>query len=319
MYGNTADDQFSHYESGADPYVNLLFTFDEKDTLTGAIINVPCPAQCSEKEEFYSADYWHQIRQQLRSKYGNIFILPQCAAAGDVAPRQLHYKQAKQRRYLLKYGQIDTPAQNKERMADRFEIAERVCCAFDEVFAWAKKDIIRSAPLSHRILNLSLPRRPIPESAYREAQAGLEQSLKTPFVTDGTPAENFKKNSELMSGRGRYRKIIHKFEDYEKDPFLPMEAHVITLGPVAFASNQFELFQDYQHRLQARSPFVQTFVVQLAAQPDRDNGTYLPTERAVEGRGFGASIYDNLVTPEAGQIIVNETLAALHEMKGETT
>ena len=76
---------------------------------------------------------------------------------------------------------------------------------------------------------------------------------------------------------------------------------------------------DFQHRIQARSPFIQTFVVQLAAQPDRDNGTYLPTERAVEGRGFGASIYDNLVTPEAGQIIVNETLAALHEMKGETT
>ena len=48
--------------------------------------------------------------------------------------------------------------------------------------------------------------------------------------------------------------------------------------------------------------------------PGQDNGTYLPTERAVEGRGFGASIYDNLVTPEAGQILVEETLKTLWEM-----
>ena len=318
MYGNTADDKFSHYESGADPFVNLMFTFDEKEKLTGAVINIPCPAQCSEMEEFYSADYWNEIRKALRAKYGDIYILPQCAAAGDLAPRQLHYKEARSRRYRLKYGDFDSPAQNKERMADRFEIAERVCAAFDEVYAWAKKEILYSAPLSHRILNLSLPRRPIPESAYKEALEGLEESLRTPFFTEGTDEENFKANSRIMSNRGRYRKIIHKYEDYKKDPFLPMEAHVITLGPIAFASNQFELFQDFQHRLQARSPFIQTFVVQLAAQPDRDNGTYLPTERAVEGRGFGASIYDNLVTPEAGQIIVNETLIALNEIKEKT-
>ena len=136
-----------------------------------------------------------------------------------------------------------------------------------------------------------------------------------PFVTDGTSEENFKTNSKMMSARGRYQKLIKKYEDQQKNGFLPMETHIIRIGPIAFASNQFELFQDYQHRIQARSPFIQTFVVQLAAQPERDNGTYLPTERAVEGRGFGASIYDNLVTPEAGQIIVTETVKALREME----
>jgi hypothetical protein len=33
MYGNTADPNFSHYESGADPFVNILFTFDAEDRL----------------------------------------------------------------------------------------------------------------------------------------------------------------------------------------------------------------------------------------------------------------------------------------------
>ncbi len=317
MYGNTADPMFSHYESGADPFVNFMFTFDKEEKLTGAVVNVPCPSQCSEKELYYSADYWHQIREVIREKYGNIHILPQCAAAGDMAPRQLHYKEAKSRRYRLKYGEVPSEILDRDRYLDRFEIAERVGAAFDEVYPWAKQEIIDSAPLSHRVLSLSLPRRPIDRSHYEEAKAGLEEAMKKPFITDKTPQENFEYNSRLMSIRGRYRKIITKYEEIQKDPMLPMEAHVVTLGPIAFASNQFELFQDYQHRLQARSPFVQTFVVQLTAQPDRDNGSYLPTERAVEGRGFGASIYDNLVTPEAGQIIVEETLRALNEMKKE--
>ena len=93
-----------------------------------------------------------------------------------------------------------------------------------------------------------------------------------------------------------------------------MEMHVIRIGDVAFATNRFELFMDYQHRIQARSPFVQTFVVQLVAQPELDNGSYLPTERGLWGKGFGASVYDNQVTPEAGQIIVEETVKALHRL-----
>ena len=135
--------------------------------------------------------------------------------------------------------------------------------------------------------------------------------MEEPFVFDGTPEENLKANSRIMSGRGRYKRLIKKYEDNLLSTTAPMEAHIITLGPVAFASNQFELFQDFQHRIQARSPYIQTFIVQLAAQPEVNNGTYLPTERALEGRGFGASIYDNLVTPEAGQILVEETVNAL--------
>lgn len=315
MYGNTADPMFSHYEAGADPFVNLMFTFDTKGTLTGAVVNIPCPSQCSESEEYYSADYWHEVREEIRKKYGNIFILPQCAAAGDMAPRQLHYKEAKSRRYALKYGEIPKEVKNRERYLDRFEIAERIGAAFDEVYSWAKKEIVYTAPLKHRVLELKLPRRPIDEKAYEEAKNGLEEAMKAPFIDGEDPMKNFRENSKLMSVRGRYRKIITKYEEIKNDPLLSSEVHVVTLGPVAFASNQFELFQDYQHRLQARSPFIQTFVVQLAAQPSRDNGSYLPTERAVEGRGFGASIYDNLVTPEAGQILVEKTLEALTELK----
>ena len=73
MYGDTNDENFSHYEAGADHFVNLLFTFDEKEALTGAIINVPCPSQNTENEYYLSADYWNDVRIAIRKKYGDIY------------------------------------------------------------------------------------------------------------------------------------------------------------------------------------------------------------------------------------------------------
>ena len=314
MYGDTSDPQFSHYEGGADPFVNLMFTFDGEDKLTGAVINIPCPSQNSEQEYYMSADYWHDVRVAIRAKYGNIFILPQCAAAGDLSPRQLHYKKAQERRYRLKYGEIDTPAENKKAMITRKEIAERVTACFDDVYAWAKKEIDREALVSHTVQTVELPKRMITPEQYEQAKQGLEAALERPFTYDGTPLENLNHNSKIMSERGRYRRIIDRYEKQEVEKVLPMEMHVIRIGEIAFASNRFELFVDYEHRIQARSPFIQTFIVQLAAQPDVDNGTYLPTERGLWGRGFGASQYDNLVTPEAGQVIVEETVKTLHTL-----
>ena len=313
MYGDTSDPMFSHYEAGADPFVNLLFTFDRNNQLTGAIINIPCPSQNSEDEYLVSADYWHDIRAAIREKYGNIFILPQCAAAGDLSPRQLHYKDAQARRYRLKYGDIETQAENKTEIMNRMEIAQRVAQCFDDVYSWASKEIITDPVVAHQVETVHLPRRLVTEEEYTHALQGLEMEQDAAFTYDGTPLENLHHNSIIMSKRGRYRRIIARYENQDTSP-LPMELHVIRIGDVAFATNRFELFMDYQHRIQARSPFVQTFVVQLVAQPELDNGSYLPTERGLWGKGFGASVYDNQATPEAGQIIVEETVKTLHRL-----
>lgn len=314
MYGDTSDPMFSHYEAGADPFVNLMFTFDREDRLTGAILNIPCPSQNSEDEYLQSADYWHDVRAAIREKYGNIFILPQCAAAGDLSPRQLHYLQARDRRYRLKYGQLETAAQNKTEIMNRLEIAQRVAACFDEVYAWAKKEITPDPQLRHSVQTVTLPKRMVTEEEYAQAKENFAAVQDAAFTYDGTPLENLHHNSQLMSQRGRCRRIMNRYETQAQDDTLPMELHVIRVGDIAFASNRFELFMDYQHRIQARSPFVQTFVVQLAAQPELDNGSYLPTQRGLWGKGFGASIYDNQVTPEAGQILVEETVKTLLDL-----
>lgn len=314
MYGDTSDPNFSHYEAGADPFVNLMFTFDSDDKLTGAVINIPCPSQNSEDEYYQSADYWHDIRTAIRKKYGDIFILPQCAAAGDLSPRQLHYQKAQQRRYRLKYGEIDTVADNKTEIMNRLEIAERVCQCFDDVYSWARKEIDHEPVLRHKVQTVVLPKRMVTEEEYERTKENFAAVQDSAFTYDGTPPENLHHNSILMSMRGRCRRIMNRYENQAEDRELPMELHTVRVGDIAFATNRFELFMDYEHRIQGRSSFLQTFIVQLVAQPDVDNGSYLPTERGLWGKGFGASIFDNQVTPEAGQIIVEETVRSLHEL-----
>ena len=66
---------------------------------------------------------------------------------------------------------------------------------------------------------------------------------------------------------------------------------------------------DYMHRIQARSPFTQTFVV-LKRRPE---GSPLATERGVWGHS--ASIYCNVRRRAAGS--VEATLATLNKLYEE--
>ena len=89
MYGDCSKEDFLRFEGTVDHSVNVLYTWDEEGKLTGAAVNVPCPAQVMELHYFISADYWHYARKHIREKLGDIFILPLCGAAGDQNPLDL--------------------------------------------------------------------------------------------------------------------------------------------------------------------------------------------------------------------------------------
>ena len=116
----------------------------------------------------------------------------------------------------------------------------------------------------------------------------------------------------MFAGIWRCKDALARYELQKKRPKAGMELHVLRLGDVAFATNRFELFLDYGIRIKARSPAVQTFLIQLAG------GTclppYLPSERAVAGKGYGGGVYDNEIGPEGGQVIVEETVKVLNEL-----
>jgi hypothetical protein len=93
---------------------------------------------------------------------------------------------------------------------------------------------------------------------------------------------------------------------------VPIRVNAVRIGDVAIITNPFELFLDYGVRMQARSPATLTCVVQLAGRGT--NGTYLPTFRAVEGGGYSAVIESNVVGPEGGRVLVDESVRMLQAL-----
>ena len=310
MYGNTRDDKFSHYEAGADHFANFLYTYDMNDALTGAIINIPCPSQSSELEYNMSADFWADVRYAVKAKYGDIFVLPQCAPSGDLSPRILHYKEAQDRRFTLKY-----PDEENAAHCARRDIAERIVTAFSETLSWAQNEKISKAPLVHRSEVLNISRREITEEEKKTAETMIAKIKALPMLTEGTELEKTTHNSLITTQISRLQKVLDRYEFVKKNPTYPMDVHAVRIGDVAFASNHPELYSDYEHRIQARSPFAQTFVIQLCANESDPGNFYLPTERATEGKGYGAEMYTNPVSPKGGQELVEGTLKLLNEIK----
>ena len=322
MYGNTADPMFSHYEAGADHFTNLLFTFDGNEKLTGMIVNVPCPSQNSGNFSMLSADYWHNVRQLVAKEFGDdVYVLPQCAAAGDLAPRTLHYKQAQARRMELKYGLSydlkNLRGQNTDNynrsMAERYDIAQRIVDSVCEVYDWARKDIKTHVPVHHVSKTIALNRRMITEGEKVWAEENIEKMRQQiPDKTKGTVEEIRIATTRFESIRNRNLRAINRYENQKDEPTVDAQLHVVSIDDVAFSTSRFEVYQDFMHRLQARSPFLQTFVIQMGGD---EESTYLATQRATENKGYSASLFCNQVSAEGGQQWVENTLAILKGFK----
>ena len=315
MYGNTNDDMFEGYEAGADHFINIMYTFDMDGKLTGAVVNVPCPSQNSESEWCLSASFWDEARTMLKAKYGDITILPQSACAGDLAPRILHYKKAQERRFNLKYGDGETISEDYARR----DIAERIVEAFDEVLSWAKKDMHTSMPVVHKLTEVELESYPITEEEFINGSRNLQLARSKPFVKTDDPMKDFVANSRLLSDRNRFLGLMYSYMEQMVKKTKTMQYHVVKIGPLGFATINTELYMDYQHRIQARSPFEQVFMVQLCAQPARFcdyTGTfgYLATERAVEAKGYSAIPFSCSLSPKGGQQYVESVLKDMKEI-----
>ena len=286
------------------------------------LLNVPCPSQVSEMFCMQTADYWHDVRQLVAQEFGDdIYVLPQCAAAGDLSPRILHYFKAQQRRMRLKYGadyaSIEDPVEKRfvKCMAERKDIAERIVAAAKEIYSWSRKEILTDPELLHKMELVPIRKRQITEEEAQECRDKLKELESLVPEREGMTDEEYRKAfSRYNSVKNRQLRVLERYEKQKEDPILNTVVHVVRVGEIAFASNRFEMYQDYMHRIQARSPFLQTFVVQLASF---EGGTYLPTERGVKNKGYSASIACNLVGFEGGQDLVEGTLRMLNELNAQ--
>ena len=315
MYGATDRSDFSHVEGYEDHSVGLLFTWDRDKTLTGVVVNVACPSQCSESLYQISADFWHDTRQELRRRLGQqLFVLPQAAAAGDQSPHLIGRR---------------SPRENAEQRMERItgrnrrqQIATRLADAVTSILSHIEKTIDWNPTFAHRVAQVELTRRLISAedvaSAVSESEPWRQRYEELCRGIEADPETRHKKRWYTDITRA-YRRTMRgadvrdRFELQQEHPKLSYEVHVLRIGDMAIATNPFELYLDYGIRIQQRSPTVQTFVIQLAGA-----GTYLPTRRSIVGGAYGAVPASTAIGPEGGRELVEQTLALIESLFSES-
>jgi hypothetical protein len=313
MYGQAGIPEFRHVEGYEDHSVYAMMTYDRSQNLTGIVVNVPCPAQVSEHIYKLSADNWHETRGELRRRFGaGIFVLPQCAPAGDQSPHVLIGKRAEARMWRLK-------GRDADQNAPRAEIALKIADAVSDIVPYAQKEIDWSPRFEHRFETLPLPRRLICEKdvqeALDEARPFKEQYRQLRAALEANPDIRkqprwYTEITKAFRRMERGERVRLRFELQKTHPDLPIEIHVARLGDIAFATNPFELYLDYAVRIRELSKAVQTFLIQKAGA----SGTYLTSERAVAHKGYGTVPASTDVGPEGGDQLVEWTTAAINGM-----
>lgn len=286
MYGKTSQPNFRNIEGGEDHAVETLFFWDAEKRLRAVAINLACPSQEVESRNSINADFWHEVREQLKQKLGlpELTVLGWCGAAGDQSPHLMYRKAAEAR--MLK-------ARGLTRLQ---EIGRRITAAVMDTMEIASADIRTDASFSHTVTDLELPPRKILPREAEESKRMIEE------ISALTNPDN-----RMKATLDREKGVLKRFEEGDKLPSVTIEAHVLRIGDVAIATNPFELYLDYGVQMKSRSPAEQTFVIQLAA----GSGKYLPTVKAIEGGSYSALPVSNRVGPEGGQVLVDETVRAI--------
>lgn len=308
MYGNTNTPDFDHIEGYEDHSVNLLATRNARGKLTGLVVNIPCPSQIGEQGYLISADYWHDTREELRSRLGkNLFVLAQCSAAGDQSPHLLYDKRATERMLAL-----------KGRTA-RQETAQRIADAVDETLEHIRNAPVPSPVLAHHVETLDIPLAALTEADVQTAEREAEL-LRVAYEEE---RRKLAAEPELKSRDPRwyvkasyahrrmlwFKGVAARFHRQKEKPFQSIEVHVIRLGDLVFATTPYEYYLDFGVHIKARSKAIQTFLVQLAGP-----GTYVPSRRSLAGGGYGSIPASNPVAAEGGWKLAERTVAAIDQL-----
>ncbi|MCX7827428.1 MAG: hypothetical protein N2689_18000, partial [Verrucomicrobiae bacterium] len=150
---DTARPDFSHIEGSEDHAVEMLFFWDADKKLTGMLLNLACPSQVGRKA--ISADFWHPIREGLKTKYGpKVHVFAQCGASGDQCPEPIIRRKAEQ---------VMTA---RRKISWKLELANRVIRAVDDVWPYAQSDMQTRPVFAHRTIKMSIPNK----NSYNEAR-----------------------------------------------------------------------------------------------------------------------------------------------------
>ena len=299
MYGDCSRGDFVRFESGVDTAVELLYTWDEQHNLTGVVCNVPCPSQVYELHCFLSADYWGPTRSAIREKLNkNIYVLPVCGAAGDLAPIDLTYYSKTNKQALLDWGgQTKEVFRNFDMTLICQGIGDRISEAVVRGYKTARNYVDYKPVFMHKVLSMELPIRQVSEGEYKEA----EEEVK--WIHETFSAEHPMEMKDLVKAF-EPQGVVIRYRQQKKNPMYAFKCHILRLGNVAIATNPFELYQEYAQRIKARAKAEQVFIIQLA----NGAGGYLPTRAAIEGGSYSSKPASTTCGPDGGDELVLKTL-----------
>jgi hypothetical protein len=295
MYGNTNTENFLRLEGGADSGVEYIAAFDKAKNMTGIVVNLACPAQVVENQNYISADMWGEVRRQW-PECG--YILPLCGAAGDIAMRDLVRRNRNER----DMREPDGMGQQAGRIVRESKFA------LSEI---TESDIADNAQISHIAEKVSVPLRKVTKEQYIKAKAEYDE-IENRYAA--SPPDRYEDSIPLQMGdRTAYASaagVIRRWELQKKQDFIDMEIHALRLGGAVIATNPFELYQDYGMQIKARSPANQTLVTQLCC----GSFGYLPTEYSITGGHYGCGVSNGFAGPEGGDMLVEATLNMINRL-----
>jgi len=285
MYGPTDKPDFRGIEGQEDHGVEVLFFWDNAGKLTATAVNLACPSQEVEGDSMIDADFWHEVRESLRARYGSgLNVLAWTGTAGDQSPHLMYRKKAEER------------MRNLRKLTRLQEISRRIVHAWEEAYEGAVQEKHAEVAFAHRSDNVELPIRLVTDKEAEETRATIAK-----LASD-------LRNQRIVTW---HQDVIDRYERQKSGSLEPFrtEIHVIRIGDIAIATNPFELYTQYGIQMKSRSPALQTFLVQLTG-----HGTYLPTEPAVHGGGYSAIVASSVVGPEGGQVLCDKTIKIIESL-----
>ncbi len=307
MWGDSNTPTFERVEGGSDTGIELMYVFGPEKQLKGIVANLACPAQCVQHRLFVSPDFWGDVKVRLRQAFGEeLFLVTLCSAAGDQCPVDLvRWVEPESDIHDPNCEHIDPPRRKADpSMFDLSgmkkvgrRIAQEIIATYEEGLdePWEDPEIV------HTVNTWKLPLRRVTPAEIGEAQETVDRYLQnTPGDVDYNDAARLQKYLGIL-GRGQVQEELDLVE---------IESHVVKFGPVAIATNPFELFLDYGNQIKARSRAEQTFILQLT------NGAegYLPTRLAEQGGHYSAFVSSGQVGHAGGELLVNLTLDKIREL-----
>jgi hypothetical protein len=176
-----------------------------------------------------------------------------------------------------------------EKMAEVAEVvAQRVKAAHDQIEFrdWVP---LKSA---HRELTLR----------FRKPDEAMQKYFAELLAKPADPPQNH-----------RYERIyyerVQKLLDGPDEVSIPLQA--VRIGDLAIAAIPFEVFTEIGVEIKEKSPFADTFTIELA----NDSHGYLPTPRQHELGGYETWMGTNRVQLDASEQITKVILELMHEIK----